>query len=244
MARLLSCPYCFAEFTLEDWARKAACPECGRRVTFFEASGAAALPAEGAAGPLVAAPAGEPGVPPNAPPPGGASPAGVPAETLVGAPRTLFGKPLVWTRGWAVVLLVWAACAALLVVARVEMGQLTALTLEEQWALDEVPAATLPDGETTYAAAVDKVVERTASVDSEAGGPAEMGWWAFTRSWEDRVYVVFGMQWPDGQTILLGWWMENGEIVADPETERFLREVVDPDDYDIEPPGFPGFMDE
>ena len=56
--------------------------------------------------------------------------------------------------------------------------------------------------------------------------------------------MVYGMQWPDGQTILLGWWVEKGKIVADPETERFLQEVVDPEDHDIESPGFPGFMNE
>ena len=60
--------------------------------------------------------------------------------------RTFAGKPLGWTRGWTVVVLVWAVAAAVLVAARVEVGHVTALSAREAAAIDAVEASKVAAG--------------------------------------------------------------------------------------------------
>ena len=82
------------------------------------------------------------------------------------------GKPLVWTRGWTIVVAIWVVAAVLLFSARAGMGDLETFRPEDEAALDAVPVALMPDGETTYGDALTTMDERLTPGD---GAPAGRG---------------------------------------------------------------------
>jgi hypothetical protein len=240
VATPLSCPYCSATFTLADWSRRAECPACGRRVTFFEASGR---------------------VDPDAGRPGGADTGGSGNEVAApessasasagpGAPgggarrsRTLIGKPLVWTRGWTIVFAIWVVVAVLLFSARAGMGDLETFRPEDEAALDSVPVALMPDGETRYGDALATMAERLSWEAGERALTAET-WYLLPRPWEERVYVILEVDRGEHGSFMLGWWVEDGTVTADPATEAFLEAVVAPGagTRTIEYPEDPAFL--
>jgi hypothetical protein len=243
VATPLSCPHCSATFTLADWSRRAACPVCGRRVTFFEASGqvdpdAAAL--DGATG------AGRAGDAAAAPDPAAPAPA-VPASPGGHArrPRTFMGKPLAWTRGWTVVVAIWVVVAVLLFSARAGMGDVETFRPEDEAALDAVPAAVMPGGETSYGDALATMDERLRWEAGQRTTVAET-WYILPRPWEDRVYIILEVDRGEHGSFMLGWWVEDGTVTADPETLAFLEAVVEPGAAarSLEYPFDPAFLSE
>lgn len=105
------------------------------------------------------------------------------------APRMFFGKPLAWSRSWTAVVVLWAVCAGLLGVARLEMGHLTSFSAREVAAIQMVQGIRASDGErygdllhllsTTYA-------HRMLRISDPLPTPS---WYAFDRPWEHSVYV-------------------------------------------------------
>jgi hypothetical protein len=145
------------------------------------------------------------------------------------AGRTVLGKPLGWTRGWTVVVLVWALAAALLVAARVEVGHVTALSAREAAAIDAVeasavaiPAAGVGTNQTplTTGEALQLVLRRYgATAKGEGGGVARPQWYAIDRPWEDRVYVY----WELGDYEPLAWTVDDdGTVTPDAGTRLLL----------------------
>jgi hypothetical protein len=144
--------------------------------------------------------------------------------------RTLLGKPLGWTRGWTVVVLVWAVAAALLVSARVEVGHVTALSAREAAAIDAVEASKVPaggvggeaggaEGEFTTAEALQLVLEKYGTTATAEGGAARPQWYAMDRPWEDRVYVY----WELGDYKPLAWVVDDdGTVTPDADTTVLL----------------------
>jgi hypothetical protein len=157
--------------------------------------------------------------------------------------RTIFGKPRGWTGGWTFVVSVWAACAVLLIVARVGMGHVPMWSPEELVAIDLVLAQPL-EADTTYDDALYVAQQRVEYPDvrpAEAPAPEGiLGWWAIERPWEGRTYVVCVMPVPgESAPILLGWWVEDGVVTADPATEIFLKAAADGDSMSWpDPPAF------
>lgn len=239
MARLLGCPHCHARFTLAEWARTAGCPTCGLRVSFFEASEAGG-PAEQGSPPAVSSGGAVSG-------PAVTAAADVTAPTVTTAPivtaapppshgRTLMGKPLKWQRGMSVVVAIWVLVAVLLILMRTQMGYLTDYTAGEQAARDAVPTALMPDGETTYGEAMAAATDRLGLVHSLEASE----WRVWARPWEGRTYVW--LEYSDERGYLvLGWWLEDGVVTADPNTERFFASVLD-DNVQIDYPGPPQFL--
>ena len=142
--------------------------------------------------------------------------------------RTLAGKPLGWTRGWTVVVLVWALAAAVLVAARVEVGHVTALSAREAAAIDAVEASKVAaggvggaagGGELTTAEALQLVLKKYGTTAAAEGGAARPQWYAMDRPWEDRVYVY----WELGDYRPLAWAVDDdGTVVPDAETKVLL----------------------
>jgi len=141
--------------------------------------------------------------------------------------RTLFGRPLSWTTGWTVVLLVWALAAALLTVARLDIGHVTALSAREAAAIDAVetaPATMDEGGGTTTAAALQLVLKRYGgtAVDEE-GTMTRPQWYAIDRPWEGRVHVY----WELGDYTPLAWTVDDdGTVAASAETRLLLEGLV------------------
>jgi hypothetical protein len=146
-----------------------------------------------------------------------------PPDGSGGAVRTAFGKPLVWTSGWTVVVAIWALVAVFLVVVRVEMGHLEVLSPTEKAAVAAVEAARLPDG-TTYGDALvyqaNNKLSATGAVVPRTGGPRPR-WYAFERPWEHRVYV----SWEMPGVGLYEWTVDGTTVKAAAETQLDLRKV-------------------
>lgn len=138
--------------------------------------------------------------------------------------RTVLGKPLRWTSGWTVVVLVWAVAAVFLVAARVEVGHVTALSAREAAAIDAVEAAEVVPGagapSVTTAAALQLVLRRYgATADGGGGGVARPQWYAIDRPWEDRVYVF----WELSDYEPLAWTVDDdGTVTPEAETRLLL----------------------
>jgi hypothetical protein len=143
--------------------------------------------------------------------------------------RTFLGKPLGWTRGWTVVVLVWAVAAAVLVAARIEVGHVAALSAREAAAIDAVEASRVPEdggeeaggaeGELTTVEALQLVLKKYGAAATVEGGAARPRWYAMDRPWEDRVYVY----WELGDYEPLAWVVDDdGTVTPDAETTVLL----------------------
>ena len=153
--------------------------------------------------------------------------------------RTIGGKPAKWTRGMTVVVGIWVVVAIVLVLMRTQMGYLVDYTIEEQAALDAVPFA--PDARRR-----DDVSRGDAGRERAPGrGFAGVGraWYVWSRPWEGRIYVWVEYDLGDGYWLYLGWWVEDGEVTADPGTERFLESALSADG-EFEDPGLPEFLEQ
>jgi hypothetical protein len=131
----------------------------------------------------------------------------------------MLGKPLRWSRGWALTLAVWALVGAALLVARLDMGHLAVWSAGEATAVAQVRAYK-PDG----AHRTDELLgllanELTVSQGVSPGGPR---WYAFERSWEGRVYVV----WEWSSRAALTFTVRDGEVHPDDEARLVLRTVA------------------
>lgn len=137
--------------------------------------------------------------------------------------RTVFGKPLGWTRGWTVVVTVWAIATVLLVAARIDVGRVTALSAREEAAIAAVEAAEVTPGVTT-AEALQLVLRMYGGAASgDAGDEARPQWYAFDRPWEERVYVY----WELGGYEPLSWAVDDdGTVMAEAETGLVLRRLA------------------
>lgn len=137
------------------------------------------------------------------------------------AVRTAFGKPLVWTRGWAAVLAVWTLAAVLLVAARVDVGRVAALSAREARAIAAVQAAEVEPGGMKTAAALQVLMRRHgAALEATGGGPVRPRWYAIDRPWEDRVYVYWELQ---GHGALAWTVDDDGTVRPSAETALVLR---------------------
>jgi len=147
----------------------------------------------------------------------------------VPAGRTVFGKPLRWSRGWTVVVAVWAVAAILLVSARIEVGRVTALSAREASAIEAVEASTADSGVAvggvegdglTTAEALQLVLRRYgATAGDEDGSTARPQWFTMDRPWEDRVYVY----WELGEYEPLAWAVDDdGTVTPDADTKLLL----------------------
>jgi hypothetical protein len=194
-------------------------------VTFFEASGQAdpdARPLEGA---REAGLAGEASAAPDAAAPAPAAPASPGGHAR--RPRTFMGKPVAWTRSWTIVVAIWVVVAVLLFSARAGMGDVETFRPEDEAALDAVPVALMPDGETKYGDALAAMHERLRWEAGQQAAVAET-WYILPRPWEDRVYIILEVDRGEHGSFMLGWWVEDGTVTADPETLAFLEAVVEP----------------
>ncbi|HMK92972.1 MAG TPA: hypothetical protein VK576_08235 [Thermoleophilia bacterium] len=224
MAHPLTCPHCQAEFGFDDWSKTASCPACGRRVSFFAATGRPEPGGweTGAAARVAPALAGAPLVTTGATP-----------YATVGAARTarytLFGKPLMWTRAWTIVVLVWLMAAAALGVARVSMGHMAVLTPSELAAVKLVQAQKLPTG-----VASEAVLQYLATHDPSLTGQLSSQllhttvkgtatWYAVSRPWEHRIYVSWEL--PE-RGLLFSWIVEDGTARPDDETRLALAKAA------------------
>jgi len=237
MATLLTCPHCHVEFTFDEWSKTASCPVCRRRVSFFAASGSGSRPAVAAswsgADPLAAGVVAAPGVatPVSAPATAG-PPVATPGIVSGSGPAThgptryaLFGKPLGWTRGWTVVVLVWAVAAVCLGAARVSMGHMSVLTPSELGAVNAVQASKVAGGATSEA-----VLHYLSTHDLSVTGqllhrkPAgKATWYAFDRPWEHRTYVTWELP---SQRLLLSWTVQGERVRPDAETKVELAKAA------------------
>jgi hypothetical protein len=133
----------------------------------------------------------------------------------------VFGKPLVWTRGWTVVCLIWFAAALLLGVLRLQMGHVAAFDQRELAAIGAVQDARL-DGGPRYGDLLDFFARR---VGPEVLGGSEPGWprwYTFDRPWEHRVYVV----WEYGRGFALDFFVEGGAVHPDDRTVLVLKRTA------------------
>lgn len=129
--------------------------------------------------------------------------------------RTLFGKPLRWSRGWTIVIVVWAAAGALLFAGRLHMGQLTAWSGPEAAAVEAVRRYE-PDG----VHRCDEVLDAVAGdLARWKGGIRSIRWYAFERPWEGRVYVV----WEWGGEAALTFVVQQGDVRPDAATALVLE---------------------
>ncbi|HZL65241.1 MAG TPA: hypothetical protein VFD50_09930 [Thermoleophilia bacterium] len=172
---------------------------------------AAAAGAVGGGGPGAA----EAGTSPPAPSPAPAAVAPVSASLPAPPPleRTFFGKPLRWTKGWTVVVVVWALVAVSLAVVRMEMGHLTVLSPRERGAITQVERGRLQPGVTCGQA----LVLVLARMGSSAGAPR---WYVQDRPWEHRVYV----DWQLGADVLSWGVSYKGQVTPSPATALILKE--------------------
>lgn len=165
------------------------------------------------------------GAPPPAPQPLAVpAPQPLPPAAMMGAavtaapvlgPRTLFGKPLAWSLGWTIVVVVWALVATGLAAVRLDMGHLTVLSSRERSAIATVQHGDLQPG-VTYSQALTAVVKRF-------GAPGEQArWYVQDRPWEKRVYVLWEL---DGQAQLTWMVADDGRVTASADTTLFLKEV-------------------
>jgi len=221
VATALTCPHCQAQFGFDDWSKAASCPACGRRVSFFAASGRpepAAGPAEGdgrsAAGATV-----QPGPIAESRP-----------SSPVAGRYTLIGKPLVWTRGWTIVVVVWLVAAAALGAARVSMGHMAVLTPHELAAVTAVREAKVSTGATNedvlrYLASHDPSLagQLLATATGKSDKTATATWYAFDRPWEHRVYVTWQLP---ARGLVLSWTVENGQVRPDTGTRLELSKAA------------------
>jgi len=145
------------------------------------------------------------------------------APALARGTRTVFGKPLGWTRGWTVVAVVWALAAGLLIGARIDVGHVTALSAREAAAIEAVDAKEVTPG-LTSAEALQLVLRRyAATAAGDAGQVARPQWYALDRPWEDRVYVY----WELGDYEPLAWTVDDdGTVTPDAGTMLLLRGVA------------------
>jgi hypothetical protein len=126
------------------------------------------------------------------------------------APRTFLGKPLAWSHRWTAVVVLWAVCASLLGVARVQMGHLTSFSVREVAAIQTVKSMHIAGGEqygdllrtlsTTYA-------HRMLRINDPLPTPR---WYAFDRPWEQSVYV----DWDFGG-FTLSFTVHDGTVTSD-----------------------------
>jgi len=120
----------------------------------------------------------------------------------------LFGKPLYWTRGWKLVLVVLAAAGALLLCTRLGMGSLPV------WSPREARAIRLVlDYRPVGRHSVRQII-------AENFGPNAGEWYAVDRRWEDRVYVIW--EWR-GHGLVFA--VEGREVIPDEGTRRGLERV-------------------
>jgi hypothetical protein len=134
------------------------------------------------------------------------------------AQRHLLGKPLRWSRGFTVVMIVWLAAGSLLLVSRLQMGHLTAWSGCEEAAVASVQRYE-PDGAHSCAELLGVVATR---LTEGQGSPRQARWYAFEREWEDRVYVVW--EWSDRAA--LSFVVEGGAVRPDAETLLVLKNAA------------------
>ena len=227
MATPLTCPHCQAQFGFDDWSKTASCPACGRRVSFFAATGRPEPGGRqsGAAANVMTATPALAGAPFATT---GATPYATIGTARVGR-YTLFGKPLGWTRGWTIVVLVWLVAAVALGAARVSMGHMSVLTPSELAAVKLVQAQKLPTGATSeavlhYLTTHDPSLTGQLSsqfLHTKVKGTAT--WYAFSRPWEHRIYVTWEL--PE-RGLLFSWTVENGQARPDDETRLALAKAA------------------
>lgn len=129
------------------------------------------------------------------------------------------GKPLVWSRSWTVVVVVWVLAGGLLLAARLQMGHLTAWTPREAAAVGAVRAHT-PDGMHRC----DELLGALARHLAWRAGRHEVPvWYAFDRPWERRVYVT----WEWGDEVALSFVVERGKVVSDRRTRAILDALTE-----------------
>ena len=138
---------------------------------------------------------------------------------------TLLGKPLGWTTGWTIVLVVWLVAAAALGAARVSMGHMAVLTPHELAAVRAVREVKLGTGATNqdvlhYLTTHDPSLMGKLLGATPRGAPT---WYAFNRPWEHRVYVTWEL--PE-RGLLLSWTVEDGKVRADAETRLELTKAA------------------
>ncbi len=132
--------------------------------------------------------------------------------------RRMLGKPLRWSRGWAVVVAVWLVLGVVLFVARLDMGHLTAWSPHEAAAVARVRAY-MPDG----VHRTDELLAVVAQELSPGGRDADVPYWyAFERPWEGRVYVI----WECSQDAGLSFTVRGAEVRPDGETRDLLLAVA------------------
>ncbi len=143
---------------------------------------------------------------------------------------TIGDKPLQWSRGWAVVLAVWAVVAVGLVATRVAMGPVTVMTPAERAAVSAVQAIKLPTGAATetvlrYSATHDLTLE--GHVAAIPPGGTQM-WYAFDRPWEHKTYVYTTLPGTSmiGKNVVLSWTVEGSDASADGATRAALTKAA------------------
>lgn len=143
---------------------------------------------------------------------------------------TLGGKALQWSRGWTVLLVVWAIVGVALVATRVDMGHLTVMTPGETAAIAAVRQIRLPTGAPTetvlrYAATHDLNLE--GHIVQIKPNAAQM-WYAFDRSWEHRIYVYYELPGVSlmGTNVDLSWSVTNGVVTAGAATRVALAKAA------------------
>lgn len=139
-------------------------------------------------------------------------------DTGRNASRQALGRPWGWTRAWTVIVVVWAAAALGLGMARWQLGEQAAWSARETQALADVQAY-LPDDVHRCDELLAAVT--TASADDRRGRPAAARWYAYERPWEGRVYVVW--EWGDAA---LGFVVEGGRVRPDDETRLVLKQAA------------------
>jgi hypothetical protein len=138
--------------------------------------------------------------------------------------RTFLGKPLGWTSGWTIVFAIWLVAGAALVLARIDMGHLTALSARESAAITAVERGQLEAG-VTYSHALDLLAARVdplAKLTGQTNSRARARWFAFDRPWEKRIYVY----WEFPGYVPLAWTVGGGEVKPDGDTAKVLRDAV------------------
>jgi hypothetical protein len=191
------------------------------------AAGALAPPPAGATPSPIAAPAGATPSP-IAMPAGAAAPAAFgppPAVVPPAAPapatplvRGIFGKPLTWTRPWAIVFVIWAVAAVGLAAVRVGMGPGPVLSPREQAAVQEVRAGQLQPG-VTNTRALQLLTKQTAKAGQH---PV---WSVQDRRWDQDMLV----SWELGGATPLSWTVSyGGKVTAGGQTHTTLTNALHP----------------
>lgn len=209
----LICPQCDKPFDIADWRVSATCPHCGERVRFevaaaltqYRAATADDVPGQMGGERSRSGPVSTPSL---------AELSALPPKAR--EPLSVLGKPLVWTAGWTVVLLVWLLAAGGLLAVRLDMGDLGVLSSREQRAISAVEQAELKT-DISYRQALALVV------DQFAGAGYQPRWYAQDRRWERRVYVT----WELAPGLRLDWAVDDdGSVRASADTELFLKKLV------------------